>query len=105
VVNVIKIPRKADNFSDLHLMDGTSSPQGYAIMARRGDVFLGIKFSGLAEGAQFGMPDKAYLNVLLRSARDEALAAELDLEKPADNVVHLAQTAVRAGCGLARPDV
>jgi hypothetical protein len=89
MVNVITIRRKADNFSDLLLMDGTASQQSYAIMARRGDVFLGIKFSGLADGAQFGLPDKTYLNVLLRSARDEALAAELDLEKPADNVVHL----------------
>ena len=91
MASIINIPRKADNFSDLHLMDGTASQQSYAIVACRGDVFLGVKFSSLAEGAQFGLSDKAYLNVLLRSARDEALAAELDLVKPADNVVHLAQ--------------
>jgi hypothetical protein len=84
------LPSK-DKFSDLRLMDGTSSQQSYAILARRGDVFLGIKFSGLAEGKQFGLPDKAYLNVFMRSARNESLAAELDLKKSADNVVHLAQ--------------
>jgi hypothetical protein len=65
-------------------MGGTSSQQSYAVVARRGDVFLGIKFSGLADGAQFGLPDKAYLNVLLRSARNQNLAAELNLERHAD---------------------
>jgi hypothetical protein len=84
------VPSK-EKFAGLRLMDGTSSQQSYAIVARRGDVFLGIKFSGLADGAQFGLPDKTYLNVLLRSARNQGLAAELDLEKPADNIVQLAQ--------------
>jgi hypothetical protein len=84
-------PPSTDKSPYLHLMDGTSTQQSYAIVAQRGDVFLGIKFSGLAEGAQFGLPDKTYLNVLLRSARNPDLAAELDLEKPAENVVPFAQ--------------
>jgi hypothetical protein len=80
------VPSK-EKFAGLRLMDGTSSQQSYAIVARRGDVFLGIKFNGLVEGEQFGVPDQAYLNVLLRSARNEGLA----VQTPADNVVHLAQ--------------
>ncbi|MEA2730504.1 MAG: hypothetical protein QOD93_4893 [Acetobacteraceae bacterium] len=88
MVRFRSISRRKKQFPGLRLMDGTSTRQSYAIVARRGDVFLGIKFSGLAEGAQFGLPDRTYLNVLLRSARNQDLAAELDLEKP-DNVVHL----------------
>src|ERR1700750_96531 len=77
MINII-IPVRKEAFPDLNLTDGTLGPKSYAIVARRGDVFLGIKFSGLADGTQFGLPDKAYLNVLLRSARNQDLAAKLD---------------------------
>jgi hypothetical protein len=91
MANIVNIPTKKKAFSDLILMNGSSEAERYAIVARCGDVFLGIKFSGLADGALFGLPDKTYVNVLLRSARNESLAAELDLKKPADNVVLLVQ--------------
>lgn len=87
MVSLIRISRRKKQFPGLRLMDGSSSRQSYAIVARRGDVFLGIKFCGLAEGREFGLPDKAYLHVLLRSARNEDLAAELDFNKASDNVV------------------
>jgi hypothetical protein len=91
MVRLIKFACKKKQFLGLRMMDGTSSKQSYAVVARRGDVFLGIKFSGLAEGAQFGLPDRTYLSVLLRNARNQDLATELDLKRPADNVVEFVQ--------------
>ena len=49
---LINIVPSKGKFADLRLMDGTSLKRSYAIVARRGDVFLGVKFSGLAEGKQ-----------------------------------------------------
>jgi hypothetical protein len=91
MVRLIHLSRRRKQFPGLRLLDGTSSKQSYAIVARRGDVFLGIKFSGLTEGEEFGVTDRSYLHVLLRSARNENLAAELDLKAPTDNVVQFVQ--------------
>jgi hypothetical protein len=79
----------ADNYADLHFIDGSSSHSNYAAVARRGTIFLGIKFSGLADGHQLGVPGKTYLHARMRSARDQTLAEKLDLESGADNVVDL----------------
>lgn len=36
--------------NSVHLIDGTGTHQSYAVVARRGNIFLGIKFSGLVDG-------------------------------------------------------
>lgn len=61
--------------------------QEHAVISRRGNIFLGIKFSGLTDGSNFGAPGKTYLHARVRSARDQALAEELDLEEGPSNVV------------------
>ena len=81
--------KTAGNYATLHFMDGTSSQSSYVAVARRGNIFLGIKLSGLTDGEQLGMPGKSYLHARVRSARDQALAAKLDLEAGVDNVVPL----------------
>jgi hypothetical protein len=72
-------------------MDGTGSSQSYAVVARRGKVFLGIRFIGLSDGAQFGLPGTTYLHARLRSAHNAKLAAQLDLAKGSANIVDLFQ--------------
>jgi hypothetical protein len=79
----------ACNNADLHFMDGTESKNSYAVVARRGNIFLGVKLSGLTDGEQLGMPGKSYLHARVRSARDQTLAAKLDLEAGVDKVVPL----------------
>src|ERR1700722_9236335 len=79
----------AHNYVDLHFIDGSGSHSSYAAVARRGNIFLGIKFSGLTDGHQLGVPGKTYLHARIRSARDQALAEKLDMESGADNVVGL----------------
>jgi hypothetical protein len=79
---------KADH-STLHFLDGSTSLSSYAVIARRGNIFLGVKFCYLVDGSQLGAPGRSYLYVSLRSARDQALAAELDQKAGGENVVHL----------------
>ena len=76
-------------YAGLHFIDGTSSQRSYAVVARRGHVFLGVRFLGLADGDQLGVPGKTYLHARVRSARDQALADNLDLEGGPDNVINL----------------
>jgi hypothetical protein len=76
-------------YAGLHFIDGTSSQHSYAVVARRGHVFLGVRFLGLADVDQIGVPGKTYLHARIRSARDQALADKLDLESSADNVISL----------------
>ena len=76
-------------YAGLHFIDGTNSQLSYGVVARRGHNFLGVRFSGLVDGDQFGMPGKTYLHARVRSARDQALAGKLDLESSADNVINL----------------
>jgi hypothetical protein len=89
------MPSQADDaelktdFSELHFFDGSTSPGSYAAIARRGSVFLGIRFIGLADGTQLSAPGKSYLYVRLRSARDKALADELDQKSGGKNIVNL----------------
>ena len=78
-------------YAGLHFIDGTSSQRSYAAVARRGHVFLGVRFLGLVDGDQLGVPGKTYLHARVRSARDQALADKLDLEVGPDNVVNLFQ--------------
>jgi hypothetical protein len=58
---------------DLHFIDGSDSHNSYATVARRGNTFLGIRFSGLTNGAQLGVPGTTYLHARVRSARDQTL--------------------------------
>jgi hypothetical protein len=90
-------PISIDRSPDLHFLDGTSSTQSYVVVARRGNVFLGIRFTGLEDGAQFGLPDKTYVRVRMRSARSPNLAAELDTATNAKNVVPLVQPQLTPG--------
>jgi hypothetical protein len=78
-------------YAGLHFIDGTSSQRSYVAVARRGNIFLGIRFLGLADGEQLGVPGKSYLHTRVRSARDQALADKLDLESSVDNVINLFQ--------------
>jgi hypothetical protein len=87
------LPGKAERtLVDLHFLDGTASTKGYVVVARRDDVFLGIAFAGLVDGAHLGLPDKTCVQARIRSARSPRLAAELDAATKADNVVALIQT-------------
>jgi hypothetical protein len=76
-------------YAGLHFIDGTSSQLSYAVVARRGHIFLGVRFLGLADGDQLGVPGKTYLHARVRSARDQALADKLDLEGGPGNVISL----------------
>jgi len=78
-------------YAGLHFIDGTSSQLSYAVVARRGHIFLGVRFLGLVDGDQLGVPGKTYLHARVRSARDQALADKLDLESSAENVINLFQ--------------
>jgi len=76
-------------YAGLHFIDGTSSQLSYAVVARRGHIFLGVRFLGLVDGDQLGVPGKTYLHARVRSARDQALADKLDPEVGPDNVINL----------------
>jgi hypothetical protein len=47
-------PGAPGEYTGLHFIDGTSSQLSYAVEARRGHIFLGVRFLGLADGDQFG---------------------------------------------------
>ena len=79
----------ADNYADLHFLDGTESKSRYVAVARRGNIVLGVNISGLTDGEQLGMPGKSYLHARVRSAREQALATKPDLEAGVDKVVPL----------------
>ena len=82
----------AGEYAGLHFIDGTSSQRSYAVVARRGHIFLGVRFLGLVDGDQLGVPGKTYLHARVRSVRDQALADKLDLEVGPDNVINLFQS-------------
>ena len=42
-------------YAGLHFIDGTSSQSSYVAVARRGNLFLGVKFTGLTDGKQMGV--------------------------------------------------
>ena len=77
--------------STLHLLDGSTSLSSYAAIARRGNIFLGIKFSGLVDGSPVGAAGKSYLHVKLRSARNQDLATKLDQKPGVKNVINLSE--------------
>ena len=78
---IINIPGPGKKSPKVHLIDGTGSHQSYGVVARRGSIFLGIKFTGLADGARFDLAGTTYLHARLRSARVVKLAALLDSTK------------------------
>jgi hypothetical protein len=71
-------PASISPHGTLHLMDGAESRHSYLVIARRGSILLGIKFSDLIDGERLGVPGTTYVHARLRSARDPALAAQLD---------------------------
>ena len=79
-MNTPSCSTNSGNAYNLRFMDGTKSHKGYAVVARRGNVFLGIKLSGLLDGSRLGLPGKTYLSVRVRSAWDQGLAEQLDGE-------------------------
>ena len=89
-------------YAGLHFIDGTSSQRSYAVIARHGYVFLGVRFLGLVDGDELGVPGKTYLHARVRSARDQALADKLDLEGGPRQRHKPVPAAVGAGRGLAR---
>lgn len=50
-------------------LDGTSSSKSYLIIARRGDIALGIRPLGIGDGGGMGVPGKSYLHARLRSTK------------------------------------
>lgn len=73
----------------LHFIDGTYSHNSYAVLARREDILLGIRFTGMLDGALFGISDAIYLHARVRSARSPALVKQLEQEPSANNVVEI----------------
>ena len=71
------------------MIDGTGSQQSYGVVARRGNIFVGIKFFGLVDRAGFGLPGTTYLHARLRSARVVKLTALLDLIDGSEKVFDL----------------
>jgi len=76
---------------DLRFLDGSQSSSSYAVVARRENIFLGIKLSGLIDGLILGLPGKTYLSARVCSARNQELAEQLDAQNSAINVVGLFQ--------------
>ena len=72
-------PVDSSGYSKLYFMDGTSSKQSYAAVARRGSIFLGVRFVGLDDGTEFGMPDRTYVRFRIRSAWSAELAEQFTL--------------------------
>ena len=64
-------------------MNGSSgmSKQTYMVVARRGDICLGLKLEGLQPGEQVGVPGKTYLLFRVRSARHPELFEAEDAGK------------------------
>ena len=54
-------------------------------------LVLGIRFLGLADGDQLGVPGRTYFHARVRSVRDQALADKLDLQGGPGNIVNLFQ--------------
>jgi hypothetical protein len=76
-------------------INGTSSSESYAVFARRGSIFFGVKFIGFSDGASIGVPGTTYLHARLRSTALPVLAAKIDAAKidqpvEATNVINLA---------------
>lgn len=83
--------------SRLHFINGTETVKSYAALARRGDIFLSLKFLGVSAGAKIGAVGVSYLQVRVRSARDPALAAMLDKKKAPCTVISLAEKQLSLG--------
>ena len=72
---------KVDAPAPIKLMDGSSSGPTYLPFARRGNVLLGVKPWGIADGGKYGVPDTTYFAARLRSAPENGLFAEEDKAK------------------------
>ncbi len=73
--------------ANIKFIDGTSSTQSYAVIARRGDIVLGLKLNGLHDGKLMHMSGKTYLSARVRSARAPGLFAD----EEGSNVVQLGE--------------
>jgi hypothetical protein len=62
--------------TEAKLMTGTSGYPKYFPFARKGNVLLGIKINGIANGAHFGVPGTTYFAGRLRSAPENGLLAD-----------------------------
>jgi hypothetical protein len=60
---------------------GGTSKKTYMVVARRGDICLGLKLEGLQPGEQVGVPGKTYLLFRVRSARHPELFEAEDAGK------------------------
>jgi len=60
---------------------GAMSKKTYMVVARRGDICLGIKLEGMVPGDKLKMPGKTYLLFRVRSARQPDLFAEEDAQQ------------------------
>ena len=60
---------------------GSMSKKTYMVVARRGDICLGIKLEGMVPGDKLKMPGKTYLLFRVRSARQPDLFAEEDAQQ------------------------
>ena len=49
-------------YAGLYFMDGTNSQSSYVAVARRGNIFLGVRFTGLTDGKQLGVDGTTYLH-------------------------------------------
>ncbi len=60
---------------------GSMSKKTYMVVARRGDICLGIKLEGMVPGDKLKMPGKTYLLFRVRSARQPDLFAAEDAQQ------------------------
>lgn len=85
----MSIDQSKTDHDELHFIDGTYSQSSYAVIARRGSIFLGIRFTGVLDGNLLGIPDTVYVHARLRSARSLSLAEQLDQEAETPSVVDM----------------
>jgi hypothetical protein len=62
----------------MKLMEGSSTGPTYLPIARKGNVLLGVKPWGLADGGRYGCPQTTYFVAHLRSAPENGLFADED---------------------------
>ena len=73
MVSIVKVDKPG-----IKLMDGSDTGPTYLAFARKGNVLLGIKPWGVAEGSKYGVPNTTYFAARLRSAPENGLFAEED---------------------------
>ena len=74
--------------SEVKLMQGSSTGATYFPFARKGNVLLGIKPEGAANGHKWGLSDCTYFAARLRSAPEAGLFADEDAQKKVVKLIH-----------------